>query len=66
MSVSTNALHVAPVKNDRLAYTYTWEKLFSTFIDNDLDKFDKTGKGTPYSALLVRIIMKFFKALSKK
>ncbi|VDN06372.1 unnamed protein product [Thelazia callipaeda] len=52
VSVSLNTLQSAPIINDRTAYTYNWEKLFATFASNDLDKFAKTGKGTPYSSLL--------------
>ncbi|VDN25102.1 unnamed protein product [Gongylonema pulchrum] len=52
VSVSTNTLQMDAMKNDRSAYTYTWEKLFMTFSSNELDKFDKTSKGTPYSGLL--------------
>ncbi|VDO34496.1 unnamed protein product [Onchocerca flexuosa] len=52
VNVSSNALQSAPMKNDRLTYTYNWEKLFTTFVNNDLNIFGKTGKGTPYSGLL--------------
>ncbi|VDK81067.1 unnamed protein product [Onchocerca ochengi] len=52
VNVSSNALQSAPMKNDRLTYTYNWEKLFTTFASNDLNIFGKTGKGTAYSGLL--------------
>ncbi|VDN17403.1 unnamed protein product [Gongylonema pulchrum] len=58
VSVSTNTLQMDAMKNDRSAYTYTWEKLFMTFSSSELDKFDKTSKGTPYSGLLWKIDLK--------
>uniref|UniRef100_A0A1I8EUP1 Helicase ATP-binding domain-containing protein n=1 Tax=Wuchereria bancrofti TaxID=6293 RepID=A0A1I8EUP1_WUCBA len=56
VNVSSNALQLAPMKNDRLTYTFNWEKLFTTFESNDLNIFDKTGKGTAYSGLLEAFI----------
>ncbi|KAK6102515.1 Helicase C-terminal domain family protein [Brugia pahangi] len=56
VNVSSNALQSAPMKNDRLTYTFNWEKLFTTFASNDLNIFDKTGKGTAYSGLLEAFI----------
>uniref|UniRef100_A0A915Q0K1 Helicase ATP-binding domain-containing protein n=1 Tax=Setaria digitata TaxID=48799 RepID=A0A915Q0K1_9BILA len=52
VSVSSNALQSVSMKRDRLSYTYNWEKLFRTFATNNLDIFDKVGKGTAYSGLL--------------
>lgn len=54
MSASSNALQSAQMKRDRFTYIYNWEKLFTTFVSYDLNIFDKTGKGTAYSGLLVR------------
>ncbi|EJD74948.1 CBR-DOG-1 protein [Loa loa] len=56
VDVSSNALQSASMKNDRLTYTYKWEKLFTTLTSNDLDIFSKTGKGTAYSGLLEAFI----------
>ncbi|MCP9258176.1 BMA-DOG-1 [Dirofilaria immitis] len=52
VNVSSIALQSAPMKSDRLTYTYNWEKLFTTFENSDLNIFGKTGKGTAYSGLL--------------
>ncbi|CAG9532388.1 unnamed protein product [Cercopithifilaria johnstoni] len=52
VSISSNALQSAQMKRDRLTYTYNWEELFTTFVSNNLNIFEKSGKGTAYSSLL--------------
>uniref|UniRef100_A0A0R3RQJ4 Helicase ATP-binding domain-containing protein n=1 Tax=Elaeophora elaphi TaxID=1147741 RepID=A0A0R3RQJ4_9BILA len=52
VGISSNALQSTPMKKDRLTFTYNWEKLYMSFASNDLNIFDKMGKGTAYSGLL--------------